>query len=271
MTSFRSIPVAALALSLLLSASGCTGYASTVRARAASDFGCSESEITVDDIPGSTYRATGCGQTNEYTCMMGHGDVVCVRDNAQTRGDAPSPAAQPAAPSSARPAATLGEPPSGAGGFTFGSGEDDARHACEQAGHVYGAASAGSASCDGVASDIGSPARAGLTYCGGKLCTVSLRIDLGSGENLARALMRWKAALVERYGDATGSQVNVPNGCEQDVTPCLLDRSGAIRFDWKWKSLQRISLSPQVDDAKKAWVTISYTAPEATRAKAPGL
>jgi hypothetical protein len=275
-TSSRSIRVAMLALFLLPSAAGCHLHEGTVRARAASDFGCNESEIEVEEIPGSTYRATGCGQSNEYTCTMGRGlfgpEEVCVSDNSHPRstGDAPSRAAPPAPPSPP-PAAALGEPPSGAGGFTFGSGEDDTRHTCEQAGHTYGAGAAGSASCDGVAADVGAPARAGLTYCGGKLCAVSLKVDLAAGETIARALAHWKAALVERYGDATRSQVNVPSACNEDVTPCLLDRSGTIRFDWHWKSLQRISLSPQVDEAKKAWVSISYTAAEAARARAPGL
>jgi hypothetical protein len=46
--------------------SGCQPNASgVVRARFASDFGCTEGDVQVEPVPGSTYRATGCGQSNE--------------------------------------------------------------------------------------------------------------------------------------------------------------------------------------------------------------
>jgi hypothetical protein len=249
---------------------GCEFEASgTVRARAASDFGCSDSEIEVERVPGSSYRATGCGQTNLYTCEPGRGgDPVCVSDNANPRSTREEPrASAPPGP----PASPLRDPSSGAGGFVFGASEDDARRTCEQAGHAYSADAAGHGSCAGLAAEVGGPARAGLTYCAGKLCAVSLKVARAPQEDVARTLARWKAAVSEKYGDATASHSNVPDECRDDLTFCLIHRSASVRFDWQWRSGQRITLSPQVDDSQTAWVNISYMAPEAVQSRTSGL
>jgi hypothetical protein len=52
----------------LLTAAGCTSLKDVVRARAASELACGEEDVDVAFVAGSTYRATGCGRTNEYTC-----------------------------------------------------------------------------------------------------------------------------------------------------------------------------------------------------------
>jgi hypothetical protein len=60
----------------------------TVRVRAANDFSCSEDQVTVDDIGGHAYRASGCGQRGEYACASRVGgagtglvsDITCRRE-----------------------------------------------------------------------------------------------------------------------------------------------------------------------------------------------
>jgi hypothetical protein len=240
----------------------------TVRYRAASDFGCGTSEVQVEQLGASTYVATGCGQSDQYTCggrwVHGEGHVLeCARDIASSAspGIAPSPA----------PPLALLEPPSGAGGFAFGASEDEERRVCEHAGHAYASQGDGRASCDGVATGVGAPARATLGYCAGKVCAVSLQVDLAPNENLSRALVRWKSALVERYGGPSASLASVPAQCVDDVTPCLLDRSGNIRFDWRWGSRQLISLGAEIDEAQHPSVSVAYVAPPASATRAPGL
>jgi len=72
-----------LAFALVLLA-GCT---SRLRVRAANEFGCPESQVTVEGIGAGGYRATGCGQSAVYVC----GRDGCMRQGPveSTRGDAP--------------------------------------------------------------------------------------------------------------------------------------------------------------------------------------
>ncbi len=104
----------------------------------------------------------------------------------------------------------LRKSPSAAGGFSFGSSEEDTRQICLQAGHVYATGAAGLATCDGTAADVGGPARATFTYCDGELCGVSLDVGLAPAEDPSRSLLRWKNALVDKYGSPSDSDENIP-------------------------------------------------------------
>ncbi|HEY3822703.1 MAG TPA: hypothetical protein VGL81_36310 [Polyangiaceae bacterium] len=244
----------------LACAAGCVVPEREVRVRAASDFGCGDSQIQVEQLGASTYLATGCGQSDQYTCETRWKDLVCARDVAASTAWQ-TDSLQP------RPPAPLLDPPPGAGGFAFGASEDDARRACEQAGHAYAPGENGHASCNGLAAEIGAPASATLDYRDGKVSAVWLQIALVPNENIARALTRWKAALVGQYGGPSASLVTVPSTCVDDVTPCLLDRSGSIRFDWRWRE-RLISVAPQVDGSTRPSVIIEYVALPQVR---PGL
>lgn len=254
----------ALALgALLLAAAGCESAAITsVRTHAANDFQCNESELRVEQLEGRTYRAQGCGQSDQYTCFdepasRGYA-TVCNRNIGPTRWRSDAPRAAP-----------LLEPPSGAGGFAFGATEDETRGVCQQAGHVY--APGDPASCDGVVAAVGAPARAALRYCAGKLCSVSLQVELPQNEDVAHGLARWRDTLASKYGGPSASQTDIPDQCLADVTPCLLDRTGTIRFDWHWRSHQSIALLPRVHDAQRRSVELDYAAGETTPGPTPGL
>jgi hypothetical protein len=236
----------------------------SIRSRAASDFGCGSRHVTVEPVGDSEYRATGCGQSATYFYVDKYHPVV----GPLARSDDDTARTAPQAPPASAP---LLEPPLGAGGFFFGASEQDARRACEDAGHTYAPQSEDRAACDGVAADVGAPARARLTYCGGKVCAVSLIIPVAEDEDVSRALVRWKEALVKHYGGPTASHSDVPDSCLNDVTPCLLDRTGTIRFDWRWGSRQGITLAPRVDAARRASVSIAYVASTTTVDGTPGL
>ncbi|MGD0524212.1 MAG: hypothetical protein ABSE49_03655 [Polyangiaceae bacterium] len=255
-----------LALALLFApALGCAAQ-NEVLSLAADDLSCPSSHLHVDKLGASSYLVTGCGQAEQYTCerqIEPYEHLACARDSA---GSAPLIAVEaPAAPP------PLLEPPTGAGGFTFGATEDETRRACEQAGHTFAHAPDGSGTCDGEAADIGARAHATIGFCEGRVCGVTLQIDLAAGENPARALVRWKAALVAKYGGPSATRADIPSDCEADVTTCLADKSGAIRFYWQWPSRVRIALWPQVDDAQRGSVRIAYIGPRPAAAKAPGL
>lgn len=257
--------VAALGQNLLflsfaaLSAAGCV-TASDIRAQAASDFGCPH--VEVDTMSLNNFEASGCGQTAQY--FVNDGQII---------GPIERPADSPAVIVQSVPPAPppLREPPSGAGGFAFGASEDEARRACEQAKHTYTTDAGGRGSCDGVAADVGAPARAALTYCDGKVCAVSLAIAVAANDDLAHALVRWKDALVDKYGGPTSSHAHIPDSCDGDVTPCLRDKHGQIRFDWRWRAGQHIALTTGAGGGQKAWVEIGYSAPTSPPPKRPGL
>ncbi len=56
--------------------------ASAVRSRAASDFDCAESQVSVAEAGTDTsFRATGCGRTATYTCVAQENtDPACTRE-----------------------------------------------------------------------------------------------------------------------------------------------------------------------------------------------
>jgi hypothetical protein len=249
----------------LLATAGCKSLTDVVRARAANELACDESDISVEFVAGSTYRATGCDRTNEYTCDLRR--LTCFSDNANPRPTQSVPVPTTPAPA----AASLRAPPSAAGGFRFLATSDEIRGACEQSGHAYASSAAASGACDGVAAEVGAPARADFRYCGPSLCAVVLSVQVGPNEPLAVALMRWKGALTERYGAPSSTRSELPNACTADVTPCLADGTARIAFDWKWPTRESISLSIQLDEQKKARVSIAYGVSQTIGAAAPGI
>ena len=60
-----------LVLASFASSSCADTIGDTVRTRAANDFKCSEDEIHVTQIAGTTYRAKGCGENVVYDCAVG--------------------------------------------------------------------------------------------------------------------------------------------------------------------------------------------------------
>jgi hypothetical protein len=62
---------------------GCVDvYAMTAKARAANDLKCADEQVTVANIGGTSYRATGCGQEATYNCVQADqaGHVTCQRE-----------------------------------------------------------------------------------------------------------------------------------------------------------------------------------------------
>ncbi len=210
---------------------------------------------------------------NNYTSPsvpMNKREFVCgvfrIADAAATRARPPV-----ATPRTALSPAVQTAAPTGAGGFSFHQSAEDIRHACEQASHAYGqAAASGQDTCDGLASGIGAPARAAFSYCEGKLCAVALTTDLVAGASLGPALVRWRVALTERYGNPTATRSDVPSNCSTDVTPCLIDGTGHISFEWRWPTGEGILVSHEVDAGGRPHIRFAYTVSN-VKAGAPGL
>jgi hypothetical protein len=55
-----------------------------VNKRAPADLSCAKEKIAVENVGGTSFRATGCGQSATYTCMGGNAgnpyDAMCTRE-----------------------------------------------------------------------------------------------------------------------------------------------------------------------------------------------
>ena len=62
---------------------GCILPEDIVRQRFAADTSCVERQIAVKDLPGSAYRADGCGLSATYVCTVEDGSTrACIRESA---------------------------------------------------------------------------------------------------------------------------------------------------------------------------------------------
>jgi hypothetical protein len=82
-----------LGLSLLMSTSlvACGAAPPTVVAtRATNEFSCPQDQVHIDELGGTSYRATGCGKTATYTCLGGNFgnpySAMCTREGNITGG-----------------------------------------------------------------------------------------------------------------------------------------------------------------------------------------
>jgi hypothetical protein len=79
----------ALGLSIAACASGAMSTAA--RNALAASSNCPAERVTVEDLGGSRYRASGCDKTETYVCMTpGHTVVSCLPESSRT----PSPETQ---------------------------------------------------------------------------------------------------------------------------------------------------------------------------------
>jgi len=74
---------------------GCTGASgqTVVHTRATREFSCPKDKVTVEELGGSSFRASGCGQTATYTCLGGNFgnpyDAMCTKEGGATTTSAP--------------------------------------------------------------------------------------------------------------------------------------------------------------------------------------
>ena len=58
-----------------------------MRVRFSKEFSCAEQDVQVEDLGGSAYRASGCGQTATYVCNTGRyqneAGLACAKEGTQ--------------------------------------------------------------------------------------------------------------------------------------------------------------------------------------------
>jgi hypothetical protein len=91
----------------------CATHTSAVRQRAAAEFHCNESEVDVEDLGASSYRATACGTVATYHCVStgsSYNPVACAKEEegpAPARDPAPHGVADDAPVAASRPSSSL--------------------------------------------------------------------------------------------------------------------------------------------------------------------
>ncbi len=225
-----------------------------VETRAGNEFGCGS--VDVEELGSQSYRANGCGRTAIYTCVRtGWGGVVCEHDEAVHSSSSTSRTTNTANATVAERRPGQAAPPTGAAGFNFGITPEQAKTACEEAGHVFSGTE-----CDGLAVDLGQSGRARFRFCTGKLCAITITLE-HKGETLEQSVIRWKRGLVDKYGAPWKNDSTMPPGCS-DLANCVATHLGSVRIAWTWPSHHAIELTtPERDTADAIRVELLYTSP----------
>ena len=204
--------------------------------------------------------ATSYGQTvvsgTAYRCGAG--------------GEAPKSGDEPtgAPPSS--------QPPSGAGGFTFGDSAVDAAGRCRSGGHTWTPSTGGYAQCSSAPVDTGLGGEVAIRFCDERVCALGLIATPPerTSRSWADAYARVRTTLQTKYGPPTARVISVPVECRKDVLPCFDEGRAYLQLTWKWASGQRVVLRMgKLEDAEgDAAIRLRYEEiREGVRPKAGGL
>jgi hypothetical protein len=159
----------------------------------------------------------------------------------------------PAAPPTAAAA------PEGVAGFRFGTDEARVREACESNQHHFAVVEQ-TATCSGMAANLGVPGRAGMVFCDGKLCEIEVTLETDA-ENYGRVLAKLRKQLTSRYGAAAQASVRSED-CRGGLKSCVFDF-------WRWPSGHRVVLTMGLLDAKNA-LLLTYSTPQRSDTSSPG-
>lgn len=241
-----------------------------VRERAAHELDCSEDDIEIEEIGGTSYVAAGCGSSGTYTCsdtVQGM-TAICVRDDppGSAHDDSasarrPDPAGTSASPSSAKPAT---DPPAGAAGFEFGAKGRAVRSACTDAGLEWTALGGTKYRCNGVPKSMDlADASTELWFCKGSLCGIFVSGKATDESRWTPTAVGLFESLIAKYGQPAERDVRIPASCTKQEGPdCIAAGQASLRVTWSWPTAQRIELFVGIADGSPApIVRLSYTSP----------
>jgi hypothetical protein len=133
------------------------------------------------------------------------------------------------------PDATKAEPKAAAG-FNLQGNRQDARSACELAGHVWTEVTQNGAVCSGAPQNLGFEAKVLLQFCGVQTCAVA--VVSRPKEQWAKSLASIRNALVSKYGESQDNDVRMPKSCltEANFLSCVTDGRARVSYKWAWPS-----------------------------------
>ncbi len=235
-----------LAYAVAASVLGCSGNGGggSLAAKSAPYVGCKGYEITTSDGVrlGDVLTWTATCQGREYRCSHTRHDTTECTDTSSGGG-----AASLLPPEDDTPKIAATVPPTGAGGFDFGSEIGAASRLCTAAGKAWKELSADRYECSAPPADVGFAAIAGVEACEGKVCGVRIIAEAGApgASQLVARYTQARAAFAQKYGGVYASASKGMDG------PCLGDELGACfeagrasaSTTWTWPSGQTLQLS----------------------------
>lgn len=165
----------------------------------------------------------------------------------------------PAASTSvAEPAPAPRTAPEGVAGFRFGTDLAQVQEACEKSQHQFEATEP-TATCSGLAADLGVPGRASMTFCDGSLCEIEATLETNS-ENHGRVIAALRRQLNGRYGS--------PAQASQRSSTCPRALKSCVQDSWRWPSGHAVVLTLALVDGQPT-LLLTYSTPQRA-ASSPG-
>ncbi len=122
-------------------------------------------------------------------------------------------------------------PPQELAGFTFGASPQQARRACEGAGHRWSPGHV--AVCSGVARDPGFDAKMRLRFCDGALCEATAVLR---GEEPLASYVRLVRALRGAFGEEVRARLRAAPGCHEALARAGVGRCDEARARHYWSA-----------------------------------
>jgi len=197
----------------------------------AAEKGCHGIVITgsSDKVVGSAYDGTG-----SVTTLKGYSATCIVFTSA-------APKSAEGASAEASGAAEQGQDgPAGVAGFKFVMTADEARSACEGAGHTW-TDSSNVAACSGPAESVGMSGMVQLQPCNDGFCQILVTSEPGDSELLS-TVTTLKQALEKRYGAPATTNTALPRDCQQAIAPCVDEQRAYLEYIWTFDNGQGVKL-----------------------------
>lgn len=163
-------------------------------------------------------------------------------------GDPSGRGARPAAGQAAGGASAGGPPttPEGAGGFKFTMTAQEAERACTTPGYTW-ARNDDQATCSSTIVNVGAPARAVLSLCGGKVCAVRVLVREEAQKLLGRYDELYRT-IHGKYGQPAIQRLPVPAACAADLAACVSSGQAPQGAEWRWADRHTIRMRLIADE-----------------------
>ncbi|MGC4087215.1 MAG: hypothetical protein QM756_04785 [Polyangiaceae bacterium] len=216
-------------------------------------IGCPENEVVIRN-EGSGWNSetwtAECRGRKFYCSSVASGkasQASCHEEVARQSIDGESTPMPTPRPATRAPSTT--EPPTGIGGFRFGSDAAAAQAKCEAAGAEWKQSStADHFTCSSLPISVGTPVEPVIRFCEGQLCAIKLHFEPTDG--FLRSFNHLSDTITKKYGIATAQNASIPSACQTEAQFRACVARGAARAYrvWRWDDGERIEFKLAATD-----------------------
>ncbi len=248
---------------MVLSSGACAS--TSLESQTAGHIGCVPEDITITDEKVTSGAVTWVAECHEkrYVCSrVAEGSthsfaiqIDCTEAAVATAQKATAKSENASASTGAPPQGfsapriATGEPPGGAAGFELGATRLETRATCTASSHEWTSLGDNGAACSGPASELGFDARVVFEFCGERSCAIA--VTHAPTKRWAESVINIREALMKKYGPPSDNDARLPESClpDSEFARCIMDRTGRVRFRWKWSSGEKILYRVSPDPA----------------------